>query len=354
MVFNDVFWFSNCDFSFRNDGHITRPTKQITARLGHTRLPASDISLRHRIENLGPVTCEAWRIWWRHTHIYICIGRCIHLCICTCICICLWICILHVHLYYLRGEQVNQQYRETRKPTLSPTNNAMGTPTWRIWYEDITRIAKESHFEALPLTCLKQDFVGMDNSWKGVFWCCRFCVTPGSRQFFWSTKKILQRQQHSECGNFQYDPNIEITVFDRLSTMAIASWGTSLTSPTNRLSDNSPMWNRWGSPSALHLLVHCLQYLSIWMEFPLLRWARNGPLPLPASNPRTWSTAMLDHVWWMLMVDGRSSAKHTWVILSLYNPRRGHGHIYTPWTRVSQIWFDQTGNHEYGTPRPKN
>ena len=65
------FWFSNCDFSFRNDGHITRPTKQITARLGHTRLPASDISLRHRIENLGPVTCEAWRISWRHTYIYI-------------------------------------------------------------------------------------------------------------------------------------------------------------------------------------------------------------------------------------------------------------------------------------------
>ena len=133
MIF---FWFSNCDFSFRNDGHITRPTKQITARLGHTRLPASDISLRHRIENLGPVTCEAWRISWRHTYIYIyiCICRCIHLCICTCtcICICLWICILHVHLYYLRGEQVNQQYRETRKPTLSPTNNAMGTPTWRI------------------------------------------------------------------------------------------------------------------------------------------------------------------------------------------------------------------------------
>ena len=157
--------------------------------------------------------CDMWsmeNIMETYIYIYICICRCIHLCICTCtcICICLWICILHVHLYYLRGEQVNQQYRETRKPTLSPTNNAMGTPTWRIWYEDITRIAKESQFEALPPTCLKQDFVGMDNSWKGVFWCCRFCVTPGSRQFFWSTKKILQRQQHSKCDNFQYEPVI--------------------------------------------------------------------------------------------------------------------------------------------------
>ena len=175
--------------------------------------------------------------------------------------------------------------------------------------------------------------------------------------------------------------NIEITVFDRLSTMAIASWGTSLTSPTNRLSDNSPMWNRWGSPSGIHLLVHCLQYLtiSIWMEFPLLRWARNGPVtghcrcrppilgPGHCGHGRTYPKYWAEFSWCFLFEQGNAGSclmnvdgwwsqfcKHTWVILSLYNPRRGHGHIYTPWTRVSQIWSDQTGNHEYGTPRPKN
>ena len=324
MVFNDVFFgFQTVIFPF--EMMVTSPDRRNRSQL------ASDTpGCRLRTSHCG-IESKTWGLWHvkhgeyhgdTHIYIYICIGRCIHLCICTCICICLWICILHVHLYYLRGEQVNQQYRETRKPTLSPTNNAMGTPTWRIWYEDITRIAKESQFEALPPTCLKQDFVGMDNSWKGVFWCCRFCVTPGSRQFFWSTKKILQRQQHSECGNFQYDPNIEITVFDRLSTMAIASWGTSLTSPTNRLSDNSPMWNRWGSPSALHLLVHCLQYLSIWMEFPLLRWARNGPVtghcrcrpPILGPGARQcW--IMFDECWWLMVAVLQNILESSWVFI---------------------------------------
>lgn len=149
--------------------------------------------------------------------------------------------------------------------------------------------------------------------------------------------------------------------------MAIASWGTSLTSPTNRLSDNSPMWNRWGSPSGIHLLVHCLQYLtiSIWMEFPLLRWARNGPVtghcrcrpPILGPGhcghgrtyPKYWaefswcffclSKAMLDHVWWMLMVDGRSSAnilESSWVFIipgegmDIFIPHGRECHKYDP------------------------